>query len=392
MFKCEWFWSEINQLRNELSINSRKKHHIRSICLNSLKYIKELKNLSQESFEIGSNLRLEYLSYVNLIEGIVKNELKEFSSAFNCLQKSKIIIEELIKSDFNVSLLETKISEIETIMRVCQYSADMYDAVIEVNDFSDFNDFKINQLTELLSASEIKDNEQIFKIGSLSFKLSSEIQIGKPNLKNLQIARGILKKQQEGTVEYENALIQVSYFENRFYGKLIKRNLKKMMEKGPKFFDSSKLLKTLIRSIGFNVEENISKEFDLIARLLWNFTNIFDNNKDDLLVSKNASEALELIKSIKEHCQKNKNNFNLKMTLEIVKASKGLNRLLNGLLIKKAIYSFKESAPIPPKPSFYDMAFDCLSYEVEPVLLNQETTPVKQTGFSNLISGFWGKK
>jgi hypothetical protein len=195
LFKCEWFWAEINQLRNELSNNSRKKHHLRSVCLNSLKFIKDLKSLSQETIDIRSNLRLEYLGYANFLEGIVKNELKEFSASFICLQKSKIILEELIERKFQVSLLETKISELETVMRVCKYSADMYDVLIEVNE-DELDEFKINQLTEKFLESKIDDKikEKSIAFYSKSVKLASEIKPIYSDKKNLKIALKIFKK------------------------------------------------------------------------------------------------------------------------------------------------------------------------------------------------------
>ena len=39
-------------------------------------------------------------------------------------------------------------------MRVCQYSADMYDVVIEIDEAA-LNEFKMNQLTEKLNESEL---------------------------------------------------------------------------------------------------------------------------------------------------------------------------------------------------------------------------------------------
>lgn len=385
LFKCEWFWAEINQLRNELSKNSRKKHHLRSICINSLKYIKELKSLSQGTFDIGSNLRLEYLSYVNLLEGIVRNELKEFSTSFTCLQKSKIILEELIERNFQVPLLETKISELETVMRVCQYSADMYDVLIEVNE-DELNEFKINQLSEKLSESKIDDEikKETISFGSKSFKLSPEVKLIDLDSKNLKLSLNILKKQVEGTAEYENARIQLAYFENLFCSKLLKRCFRKVAKKGPKAMDCSKVLKKLTKAVALiNVDEKISKTFDLVARLLWYLSNIY-GNKDKLEVSKNASEALNLIKAIKS------GPYSGRLSDVVLTAKKRLIPQLNVLLIGKAIYSVKGAAPVPPKPSFYDIAFNYLSYEATPALVNQEI--VKPSGFSNLLSGFWGKK
>lgn len=394
LFKCEWFWAEINQLRNELSNNSRKKHHLRSICLNSLKYVKELKSLSQESLKIGSNLRLEYLSYVNLFEGIVRNELKEFSSAFKCLQKSKIIFDELIERNFQVSLIETKMSELETVMRVCQYSADMYDVVIEVNE-DELNEFKVNQLTEQLSKTEIEEysgNESILKIGSKTFELSSEIQLGKSNANNLKKARAILRKHGK---QDENAHLQVAYFENRFYGKLVEKTLEQLIEKRYKGLKCSNVVKKFALSTGYSAEENISKSFNLAAKLFWNLSNIFDNESDALTASKNASEALEVIEIIRSsaYCH---SELKIKVTMVIFMFRTKLIQLLTPFLVKKAIYSVMEAAPVPPKPSFYDMAFDCLSYKLDPAaakILQQESAKKSPTsGFSNLLSGFWGKK
>lgn len=394
MFKCEWFWAEISQLRNELSINSRKKHHLRSICLNAIKYIKELKYLSQESLEIGSNLRLEYLSYVNLFEGIVRNELKGFSSAFNCLQKSKIIFDELIERNFQVSLIETKISELETVMRVCQYSADMYDVVIEVNE-DELNEFKVNQLTEKLSKTEIEEDsngETILKIGSKTFKLSSEIQLGNPIAKNLKKARAILRKQGK---QDEDAHLQVAYFENKFYGKLVEKSLEKLIKKRTEGLNISKVLKKFALSTGYNAEENISKSFNLAAKLFWNLSNIYDTEADALTASKNASEALEVIEMLRRSMYLH-HELKIKVTVAIVKLRKKLIMLLTQFLVKKAIYSVMEAAPVPPKPSFYDMAFDCLSYKLDPAaskILQQESEKKSPaSGFSNLLSGFWGKK
>jgi hypothetical protein len=397
LFKCEWFWAEINQLRNELSNNSRKKHHLRSVCLNSLKFIKDLKSLSQETIDIRSNLRLEYLGYANFLEGIVKNELKEFSASFICLQKSKIILEELIERKFQVSLLETKISELETVMRVCKYSADMYDVLIEVNE-DELDEFKINQLTEKFLESKIDDKikEKSIAFYSKSVKLASEIKPIYSDKKNLKIALKIFKKQVKGTSEYENARIRLSYFEDLFYCKLIKKCFKNICKegKGPKLFNCSNVLKKLAKShVIFNIDEDSSKQFDILTRLLWNLSNIFGNN-DRLDVSKNASEALELIKI------KNIGKFpRLREFTEVVlRAKKYLIPHLNALVIKNAIYNFKGSAPVPPKPSFYDIAFDYINYEPD-VMMNQESimqssasTSASASGFSNLLSGFWGKK
>ena len=343
------------------------------------------------------------MSYVNLLEGIVKNELKEFSGAFNCLKKSKLILEELIKRNFQVSLLETKIYELETVMRVCQYSADMYEVLIEIDE-KELNEFKINQLTDKLLKSKIEEEfeGETICFYSKSFKLSPEIKLVNLFSKNFKLAHKILKKQVYGTFEYENALIQLAYFENRFYTKLITKNLWKLVVlKGSKRENYClNVLKKLIKSTAvLIVDENVSKGFDLVARLLFNLSNTFDN-EDKLDVSKNASEALELIKTIKIAFDQQ----NLKIFKSVLIVKKYLIIYLNSLLMKKAIYYVKESAPVPSKPSFYDMAFDCLTYDIDmlvnQMLVNQSPTlnqssSVNQSpnsGFSNLLSGFWGKK
>lgn len=354
-----------------------------------MKYIKELKNLSQETFEIGSNIRLEYLSYVNLLEGIVRNELKEFCVSFNCLQKSNIILQELIKRNFQVSLLETKISELETVMRVCQYSADMYEVLIEINE-NELNEFKINQLTEKLSESKIEEEikEEGICFCSRVFKLSPEIKLVNSFSNNLKLARKIMKKQKQvhqTSSEYENARIQLAYFENRVYSKLVKKTLWKHYATEHKSENYClNALKKLSKSTAvLNFDEDLSKCFDIVVRLLWNLSNIF-GNKDKLDVSKNAFEALQLIKSIKAA----HSHQNLRIFKAVLRVRKYLVIYLKSLIMKNAIYYVKGVAPVPSKPSFYDMAFDCLSYELD---LSVKQSP-NTSGFSNLLSGFWGKK
>lgn len=270
----------------------------------------------------------------------------------------------------------------------------MYEVLIEVKD-EEFEEFKVDQLTEKLSETKfVVEEEETVKFYSKYFKLSSEIKFIDSDSKNLSIALKILKKQVKGTDGYENALIQLGYFENRFYCKLIKKTLREISKKGPKSINCSclKVLKKLTKSVAiFKVEEDVSKGFNLVCRLLWNLSNIFNNN-DQLDVSKNASEGLEIIKIIKLTFDSKK----LKIFEIVLRCKKYLIPILNSFLVKKAIYSFKEPAPIPPKPSFYDMAFDCLTYEIEKDIKQSSTsTPTStstSTAFSNLLSGFWGAK
>lgn len=386
LFKCEWFLAQINQLRNELPNNSRKKHHLRSICLNSMKYIDELLLLSQSSDQV----RLEYLAYCNLFKGIVKNELKEFSTAHNSLEKSKIIIEELIKNPSNPnSILERKLNEIETIMRVCQYSADMYDIVIERDLNSD--DFKMDQLTNDLKKSEIKETVVTIKFGSNTFKLSPSILISDPIYKKVQLSRKLLQSTSSSSrsSNEKNLLLQAAYFENRHLSKIIKGQLTKKNKNKNQHqkFDCEKLLQIISRSKGYAADPNYSKTIDLLCNLL---KSVKDCDPVGTL------EAFELIKENKKCFEEYKKTF-MRLILKNQKLIiSNLPRAATSTEISHP--TFICAAPVPPKPSFYDMAFDCLTamdpdleheHEIE---IETASNPKAATSLTNLLSSFWGNK
>ena len=333
-----------------------------------MKYIEELILLSQAQ----DQARLEYLAYCNLLKGIVKNELKEFSVAYNSLEKSKLIIEELIKTQSNndTEVLDRKLNEIETIMRVCQYSADMYDVIIEIDE-NELNNFKINQLTEAFMKSEIKESRNILmKLGAHTFKLSQAILLDDPTYKNVQLSRKLLKENDS----IGDLLLQVAYFENRHLSKIIKRQI---IRKG---VDCDKLLKIVSRLKGYEADKNYSKSIDLLCNFLKSF-------KDCDLIR--IREAFELIKENKECFDKYKFKFLSLLLSNRKKMMKGLS--IDKNKSNKPALFVVSAAPVPPKPSFYDMAFDCLTSTATISDVNPIASP-KSTGFSNLLSSFWGKK
>ena len=347
--------------------------------MNSMKYIDELLSLSQKAAD--ESHRLEYLAYCNLLKGIVKNELTEFSLAYNSLEKSKIIMEEMLKGTAEESeeyiIFDRKLNEVETIMRVCQYSADMYDVVIEIDEAA-LNEFKMNQLTEKLNESGINDDmgDILMKFGGNTFKLSKSINIIDPAYKNLHEARRLLSKSQDIN-EIKNLLLQVAYFENRRLSKIVKREF----IKNSSFFEFDKYSKLLSRLKGYEVDPNYSKAIDL-------FCNFLKGIKDS--DGKRIKETFEMIKENEESVKEYKFKFlslllkNSSLIISKIKLSDNDSNI-------PAPTSTMPSGPVYPKPSFYDMAFDCLTSSYTG---NTQSIKTKQSsgGLSNLLSSFWGAK
>lgn len=355
-----------------------------------MKYIDELLLLSQSSDRSSDQDRLEYLAYCNLFKGIVKNELKEFSTAHNSLEKSKIIIEELIKMMQNPSdsdsssILERKLNEIETIMRVCQYSADMYDIVIE-RDLN-LDDFKMDQLTNDLKKSEIKETVVTIKFGSNTFKLSPLILISDPIYKKVQLSRKLLQSTSSSRSSNEkNLLLQAAYFENRHLSKIIKGQLSKKNKNQNQKFDCEKLLQIISRSKGYAADPNYSKTIDLLCNLL---KSVKDCDPVGTL------EAFELIKENKKCFEEYKKTF---MRLILKNQKEIMSNLPRAAISTEITHpTFICAAPVPPKPSFYDMAFDCLT-AMDPDLEHEHeietaSNPKAATSLTNLLSSFWGNK
>lgn len=343
--------------------------------------------LSQDaSIGISSSLRLEYLAYINSFEGIVRNELKEFSTAIGCLQKSKIIIEELDNRGLKSEVYHKKLSELDTIMRVCQYSADMHDIVIDFNE-EDLNSVKINLLTDKISESELIGNRNDFislSLGSKTFIARGIEELTENNLRrNLLISRQLLKKSTRGE-EVRDSLLQVGYFENLYFEQQIGRKLIKIARKGLNSVNLQVCLKKLIRSKGYDADESFTRAIDLLSNLLFNLLKVQEGTENVSSSALAAISAIELIENESEMIKKYKFSF-LDPVLKYQNALKGqLNSKINRQSM--ALMNFP-SAPVPPKPSFYDLVLDSLDYKIV------QKEPEKRTsGLSNILSSLWGSK
>lgn len=317
--------------------------------------------------------------------------------AFNLLQRSKVVFEELIEREFAVSVIEARFNELETVLRVCQYSADMYDAVIELDEAA-LNEFKVNQLTEKLSSTEIKEQSQDYskskvsgqkyKIGSSTFEMTPEmIKLTGTRLKMALKARSILKKQVPDTAEYKNAHLQVAYFEDRYYSRFIKTILKSTFpdfggeENSFESFRALHVLKELSRSEGYNADPLVQEDFNIAAQ----FFSLLADDSGALNIYQTASKALKIVFHLKKKMRETKTGESFKIrNLKLVSTLRGIGYHNKGRLVGH------ESAIVPPKPSFYDMAFDCLSYAPDTDV--SMANPQESKGIGNLFSSFWGKK
>lgn len=387
IFKCEWYWSQICQLRSELSLNSRKRHHLRSLCKKALHYIAVLKDLSDGTFELKSNHSLEFMAYAELLDGIVQNELGDFGKALLSLEKAKLTVEELIKRDFiDFEVLQSRKVEIETVIRVCQYSADMQD--IKVDNACEIASFQVKQL----SIDSSKEEEERGSEKPIFITFGSETV----QTKSMNGTKNCLSNLTFGSAEYNAARIQMVYIENQSFNskfcRLFNKTLRNCSNKS--ILSINKILSALSRSKAYNLHENYSKYLDWIATILVNVKIIYEAklNSTQIDLQENITAIFSVFAMIKESLDEI-DLYEFKMAHSCLKQESRLKAFLESLsksliLKKKKVIHLQEAVPVAPKPSFYDMALDLISFSPNETAPENPNAP---SGFSNLISSIWKK-
>lgn len=425
IFKCEWIWAQICLLKSALSMAPRKKYHLRFTCKKVFRVTSQLKLLiDDDTFKKSINNStelMEYLAYVNWIEGVAHVELGNLSRALLNLKKSTILLQDLVQRCSHSGtgtgagtgagtgtgagalfkeVLEKRINDLQFPIRFAAYNLEKKPEDEEDEIEKELEAFKLNLLSQQVSETDIKDSRKIMFIGSKSFELSSLIQEEDISTsKALQICKNELKKTSKDSIDRENGLIQILYFEKI-------RLVANLSEKVKKFSSTSTKVLKRKKPLCQSILRDLSK---LISRT-------------ELVLVPEFSAALESIKSlfnaymaISEVIEYNFKGGDERQARIALGAAKLLssqviiadcsflldfstvyNNLL--ILIRKAENSIKPTvrvmppAPVIPKPSFYDVAFDFLSFKPAASQPQPQTQPQSQEQkVKGLFSGFWNR-